>query len=105
MNKWSCDFPGCRNSCVGVGGAIGLRAIGWYFVSGGETLCPGHRPEKEKCDDPYTPDAERKEECPFCSGEREALRFQKMIAESLGEKASLEVLEMLASKRGKPYGA
>ena len=52
MNAWRCEHPGCTNSCVGLGGAIGLRAIGWYFYpvkSLGEPFqlfCPIHRPEE-----------------------------------------------------------
>jgi len=54
MNVWQCDHEGCESTCVGIGGAVGLVAIGWYFKKGnmrrgvGEhpiTLCPIHHPE------------------------------------------------------------
>lgn len=47
MNRWDCDKAGCKASCVGTGGAIGLRAIGWYFVPGfrHNCFCPMHRPD------------------------------------------------------------
>jgi len=32
MNIWTCDFPNCNSSCTGVGGVVGLRAIGWVVV-------------------------------------------------------------------------
>jgi hypothetical protein len=50
MNKWRCDYPGCINSCVGMGSAVGLRAVGWFFAFGTlrpimppQLLCPTHR--------------------------------------------------------------
>lgn len=49
MNEWQCDEGGCMSKAVGVGGAIGLRAIGWYFKRGQHDkhgpviLCPLHR--------------------------------------------------------------
>jgi len=46
MNLWECDHPGCKCTAVGVGGAIGLRAIGWYFKRGPIIRCPNHRPDK-----------------------------------------------------------
>jgi len=30
LNLWQCQFPGCRSTAVGTGGALGLRAIGWF---------------------------------------------------------------------------
>lgn len=54
MNKWECDVLNCTNTAVGVGGAIGLLAIGWSFVRGGAAgslLCPAHRPDPIPCTD------------------------------------------------------
>lgn len=46
MNLWQCD-AGCDREAVGVGGAVGLRAIGWQviFTSDGRgplLRCPAH---------------------------------------------------------------
>lgn len=80
MNKWECDFPGCKNTAVGCGGALGLRAVGWYFnpprreplaeplqlgdvvsrvlaTVGDRTpriFCPRHRPDAIPCRDEYS---------------------------------------------------
>jgi hypothetical protein len=47
MNRWDCEHPGCDYFVCGLGGAIGLRAIGWYFVPGyrNNLFCPRHWPE------------------------------------------------------------
>ena|ERR1700760_3915739 len=45
MNIWECHHPDCTNRVVGVGGAIGLRAIGWYFELGPVLYCPNHYPQ------------------------------------------------------------
>lgn len=56
MNIWNCDYPGCKHSCIGICGAVGLAAIGWKFIPGiGFALkgvlqiprffCPIHRDE------------------------------------------------------------
>lgn len=47
MNGWQCEYPGCPYKCVGVNGAMGLRAIGWYFVPGltNNCFCPYHHPK------------------------------------------------------------
>lgn len=98
MNKWECDFPGCKSSAVGCGGAIGLRAIGWHFQRGAPIppgadlrtlvaavfdpsrepvlLCPRHRPDPIACRD--------REEgspvlCALCAGDREADQIQSTI--------------------------
>lgn len=42
MNLWECEYPGCRNTAVGCGSAVGLRAIGWTFGLGPVILCPIH---------------------------------------------------------------
>lgn len=46
MNKWNCEHPNCKNECVGTGGAVGLRAIGWFFEIGfsKNIYCPFHHP-------------------------------------------------------------
>lgn len=54
MNLWECEGreatgERCARSCVGLGGAIGLRAIGWQFTIGGEVLCPLHRSLTTPC--------------------------------------------------------
>lgn len=47
MNLWECQQPHCLNKVVGIGGAIGLRAIGWYFEKGPIIYCPGHNRRAE----------------------------------------------------------
>lgn len=78
MNLWECDFPGCKSKSVGVGGAIGLRAIGWYFKIGKGLFCPNHIPyPTEICKD-YG-DVHGK--CPYCTAEKWASNLQKLIEE------------------------
>ncbi len=87
MNAWTCNAHGCRSIAIGVGGAVGLRAIGWYFVPGGTAdcdqhlrlpiiLCPGHRPDPIKCKEIVA-----LLECPLCRAEDVASELQKMIAD------------------------
>ncbi|MAT84097.1 MAG: hypothetical protein CMD39_07380 [Gammaproteobacteria bacterium] len=50
LNLWECEHRGCTAAAAGTGGAVGLRAIGWYFRrgsggSGPTILCPNHRPD------------------------------------------------------------
>lgn len=52
MNLWECDHPDCNASAVGEGGAVGLRAIGWYFKPGPILYCPRHRPDAIPCVEP-----------------------------------------------------
>lgn len=90
MNRWDCGHPGCGQSVVGVGGAIGLRAIGWWFMPGPVLFCPLHRPDaatcpinkagreclaggREGCPDP----------CSRCTAENEADWIQSRIPELL----------------------
>ncbi len=78
LNKWECSHPGCTSTAVGVGGALGLRAIGWYFVPGPITRCPNHRPDlstvkHEEC--------EISGPCSYCRAEQEADIFQADIAD------------------------
>jgi hypothetical protein len=90
VNRWDCDEPGCKSSCVGTGGAIGLRAIGWYFVPGmrNNCYCPRHRPDRASKPigepDPHDgwvgmhgPDAPYP--CSMCSADREADYLQRHI--------------------------
>lgn len=50
MNGWQCEHPGCPYKCIGVNGAMGLRAIGWFFIPGKsvneplQLFCPYHHP-------------------------------------------------------------
>jgi hypothetical protein len=48
LNIWECQHPGCQNSAVGVGSAVGLRAIGWWFELGPKIKCPFHNPIGEE---------------------------------------------------------
>lgn len=77
MNVWECQVCGAKSQ--GVGGAIGLRAIGWWFELGPVILCPHHRPDRVPChEEAGTP-------CPMCAGEEEAQRLQEMIRRELGD--------------------
>ena len=71
MNRWECEA--CDQAATGIGGAIGLRAIGWYFRPGPVILCPRHRPDRVECRDrPGVP-------CAICAAEAEAQRAQALI--------------------------
>jgi hypothetical protein len=83
MNEWQCDFPGCKMIAHGVGGAIGLLAIGWSFTPGtliplsvGLTFCPYHRRDIAgiQCRGPGT-----KMPCVPCAAIAEATRIQALI--------------------------
>ena len=85
LNLWRCGAPDCDSTAVGVGGAIGLRAIGWWFEGGAEPLCPSHRPDGTlsrrqdmRCD--------VQGPCGHCAAEKEADRFQLDIVRTLGDK-------------------
>jgi len=84
MNLWECEEPGCDATAVGEGGAVGLRAIGWYFQPGPVILCPRHRPDPIPCVDPGVPPEERAEKhgkpCPSCRAAAEADRIQATLA-------------------------
>jgi len=84
MNEWQCDYAGCRNKVVGLGGAIGLRAIGWYFAPGPSLRCPLHRPDPAPCTDEATEAEQRPEACPMCSGDRDAQRWQSEMNRAYG---------------------
>lgn len=86
MNLWECDYRypdgiRCRSKAIGCGGAIGLRAIGWWFKRGTmgppDLLCPDHRPEPTPCRErpsDYVP-------CAPCAAELEANYLQTLIRE------------------------
>lgn len=95
MNLWECDMRtlGCTSTAKGTGGAIGLRAIGWWFVPGpgpllgGEPrlLCPDHRPDKIPCLESFMyPDTPQEQPCSPCKGEVEADKWQELINTDLG---------------------
>lgn len=78
MNRWQCEHPGCDASAVGCGGAVGLRAIGWYFEVGPGIRCPAHRPDPMPCADKYSKDNHGKS-CSLCRAESEAEQIQEML--------------------------
>jgi len=94
MNKWECDArdtAGCKATAVGTGGAVGLRAIGWYFKPGdcnnlnGTLLCPVHRTDGEECLEAFLyPGQEPDQHCGPCKGEVEADDWQTIINSGLG---------------------
>lgn len=85
MNKWECEYPGCKSTAVGTGGAVGLRAIGWWFVRGmsNNIFCPAHRPDPIRC-------LEQADyhECRNCAGELEADKWQRQMEAGLGWEVS-----------------
>ena len=82
MNLWECEAPGCESRAVGVGGAIGLRAIGWYFEAGPKLLCPVHRHDPSmKRNTSFGCNAE--DPCSTCKAEEEADKLQFQIVKHL----------------------
>jgi hypothetical protein len=81
MNLWQCDVPGCKITASGTGGAIGLRAIGWYFLPGPVIRCPAHRPDSIPCigDPRTTDDSVRGQPCSQCQADIEAVIIQHAI--------------------------
>jgi len=80
MNKWSCDHPGCGAYCLGVGGAIGLLAIGWEFhprADGARTFCPAHRHDSLPCVE--SGEAPAGKACSLCAAEAQARRIQNEL--------------------------
>jgi hypothetical protein len=81
MNVWHCDYPRCISSASGTGEAIGLRAIGWWFIPGDRTVpeifCPAHRPDRT-CDHGVCPGGDA---CPGYTGHREATAWQTLMKE------------------------
>lgn len=88
MNKWECQQQGCDVIAIGTGGAWGLRAIGWYFVSGGPIFCPAHRPDPIDCYFEGKPVIEdgHVSQCSSCAADVEADLFQTIIQMALGVK-------------------
>ena len=115
LNLWECDHRDadgkrCKSTAVGVGGAIGLLAVGWQFIRGkaiepaGESLeatinavmislhtpecqprlyCPAHRTDALlPCCDKYrtNDDPPGPNPCPHCKAELEAEALQEIIS-------------------------
>ncbi len=76
MNLWKCMHEGCKNECVGMGGAVGLYAIGWYFRPGPYILCPMHRTDLKpiRCERNASDS-----ECIPCAAEKETKVYQELI--------------------------
>ena len=85
MNRWDCHEPGCTSSAVGCGGAIGLRAVGWYFVRGPVLFCPAHRPDKTRNRTELHGPKDRSGPCGVCTGEREAADLQALLEIEAGK--------------------
>lgn len=83
MNRWQCRQPGCDRAVTGCGGAVGLRAIGWYFEPGPMIFCPEHRPDVDPQD------------CSICTSEVYAFHFQSLV---LGQPAHLPALALEHAK-------
>ena len=78
MNRWECQFANCGRTVVGVGGAIGLRAIGWWFALGPEIFCPEHYPVKIPCHG----GGEYEGFCSLCAAEDQAKAIQDHLWEA-----------------------
>lgn len=85
MNLWECDERGCKITATGMGGAIGLRAIGWQAeINPGAMMtlrCPGHRTDAYR-DQIYGPghaEPAAGEKCAQCTGDYEAGAWQSLI--------------------------
>lgn len=76
MNLWECSRHDCNRKAVGVGGALGLRAIGWHFTMGGPLLCPVHRPDPIPCSDN---DENAGKSCSRCAAEASANAAQELL--------------------------
>lgn len=82
MNKWECNFPGCDVIAIGSGGAVGLRAIGWFFQLGSlrplraaVILCPAHNVDVAAIECRMHPGSP----CRSCAVEAAAMRIQAAI--------------------------
>lgn len=102
MNRWQCDRHGCRTEAVGVGGAVGLRAVGWYYHREDVDtqcvlFCPAHRPDPMPCQqEPPAPDL-----CEPCSGEIQARALQALMPQHAPkQRATTERLTMLLMMEG-----
>jgi len=74
---------------VGVGGGIGLRAIGWWCRPGEAILCPPHRPDVRPCRD------RPGQTCQLCAAEHEARWNQLLLAAAHRQQLSAEVIIQL----------
>jgi hypothetical protein len=83
LSLWKCDEPGCKSTAVGSGGAVGLRAVGWYFLPGPFLRCPNHRPDPAPCHQEGNTDNTGKT-CSNCAAEDEARRLQQLVHNVLG---------------------
>lgn len=82
MNTWGCKHSGCKATASGVGGAMGLRAIGWFFDRGSQTLlCPEHRTDRIPC----RTEGHTEQPCALCAGVREASLIQRIIYAMTGQ--------------------
>ena len=90
MNVWECGEPGCKSVAHGVGGAVGLRAIGWTFAMGGTPMCPSHGPEMIPCE--RGDEESMGQPCRSCAGEAQAKRIQETLTSDV-DRASLEALK------------
>ena len=84
LNKWECegrDANGkrCDSTAIGTGGALGLRAIGWWFSIGGPIYCPVHRPDPITCRNPDGVADRVGVSCSLCAGDAEARTIQTVI--------------------------
>lgn len=89
MNKWECMHTGCDSVALGVGSAVGLVAIGWYFrpgtrMRGPILFCPFHRPDpfRECVADP--PADRRPGPCSLCRAEQEMREWQRAMMRVYG---------------------
>lgn len=81
LNLWECAHRGtdgkrCTVTATGTGGALGLKAIGWFFEIGGPILCPAHRPDQIICRNPENREGVL---CSTCAGDAEAKMIQIVI--------------------------
>jgi len=78
MNQWNCDEPGCSSTAIGVGGAVRLRAIGWWFKPGPSTYCPRHRPDRKEITLGRYLDC-TEDDCSLCHATEEAEHWQWLM--------------------------
>lgn len=83
LNKWECAWPDCRSTAVGTGGALGLRAVGWFFSIGRGPFCPAHRPDGTLLRNKESYPCDQDGPCGPCKGELEAANLQNLIAQYL----------------------
>lgn len=95
---WQCVEPGCQRTCVGKGGSVGLRAIGWYHKDGPDSgpltgpvlYCPIHRPDTTECRD------KPGHQCPQCTAELSVRKLQpKLMTDEEQDTYLREILPIL----------